>query len=106
MAAVYRLWSSSRGSWGDYELEGQDINKAAVRSLFPADWSGEGRQIDRDFELIPEPDGPHGIWAVSVRADGRPLGYLTEADAHAWAGELRRVVASGFIPVTQGQIWA
>jgi hypothetical protein len=105
MVQLYRLWSSSHSSWCDYELDGQTTQKAVVRSLFPADWSGESTQIDRDFELIPEPEGPHGIWGTSVRADDRTLGYLTDEDGRAWAGVLRRIVASGLIPVTRGQIW-
>ena len=106
MVPVYRLWASGHSSWCDYELDGQNTQNAVVRSLFPADWSGEGTQIDRDFETIPEPKGPHGIWGISVRADGRTLGYIDGEDGRAWAAALRRVVASGLIPVTQGQIWA
>lgn len=34
------------------------------------------------------------------------LGYIDDEDAPAWAGVVRRIVASGFIPTTSGQIWA
>lgn len=100
-APFYRLWSSSRGSWCDYELDSERTNAAAIRDLFPDDWSGEGTQIDRDFELIPEPDGPHGMWAISVRADGRTVGYIADEDTRMWADVVRRIIASGLIPVTR-----
>jgi hypothetical protein len=40
-----------------------------------------------------------------VRADDRTIGYLAPEDAPAWAGVLRRVIASGFIPTTSCRIY-
>lgn len=69
----YRLWGQIRTSC-DYELAAEKY-EPAIRSLFPADWSGNGLQIERDVELIPEPNGPRGPLTISVRADGIPIGH-------------------------------
>ncbi|WP_258069151.1 DUF2510 domain-containing protein [Rathayibacter sp. AY1H3] len=53
-------------------------------------------------DLIPEPDHPTGLDAVSVRVGGRVLGYLPNASAHRAA--LDRVVASGAVPVTTARL--
>jgi hypothetical protein len=73
--------------------------------LFPAEWPGGGQQLSLEAQLIPETEGPRGPWSTSVRVDGRTVGYLTDDDARAWAGVLRRIVASGFIPTTSAQIY-
>jgi hypothetical protein len=41
-----------------------------------------------------------------VRSGGRTLGYLDADDAPAWAGVVRRIIASGFVPATASRIWA
>ncbi|WP_131811383.1 hypothetical protein [Mycolicibacterium monacense] len=41
-----------------------------------------------------------------MRAEGKPIGYLGSPDAAAWAGVLRRIVASGFVPTTSCRIYA
>lgn len=76
----------------------------AMRALYPKDWDGRYGQIDLDFEIIPEPAGPHGEWSLSARACGMTIGYLP--DPQPWADPIRRVVASGYRPVTNGHIWA
>jgi hypothetical protein len=103
--AVYRLWGQAR-HYCDYEITTATEYKPAIRSLFPLDWSGQGLEIERDIELIPEPNGPRGPWAISVRADGLTIGYIDDAAAPTWAGVIRRIFASGFIPVTLVRIWA
>jgi hypothetical protein len=105
VAQPYRLWTQAR-SWCDYELTTDKEFLPAIRSLFPPLWPGGTQQLSPDVELIPEPDGPRGQWAVSVRAEGRTLGYIGADDAPAWAGVVRRVIASGFVPTTGGRIWA
>ena len=59
-----------------------------------------------DFELIAEPANPHDPWAVSVRADGHRVGYLPRDDAPNWAPAVRRVMASGLVPVVPGRMYA
>jgi len=40
-----------------------------------------------------------------VRVDDRTVGYLGEEDAREWAGVVRRIVSSGFLPTTSVQIY-
>ncbi|PPF40792.1 hypothetical protein [Rathayibacter sp. AY1A3] len=63
---------------------------------------GEIDERTLEVDLIPEPDHPTGLDAVSVRAGGRVLGYLPNASAHRAA--LDRVVASGAVPVTTARL--
>ncbi|WP_375481524.1 hypothetical protein [uncultured Mycobacterium sp.] len=105
VARPYQLWTQAR-SWCDYEIDVEKGYKPAIRSLFPNDWGGEGQEITPTVELIPEPDSPRGMSAISVRTRGRTIGYLKDEDAPAWAGVIRRIVASGFIPTTSSRIWA
>lgn len=104
-ARPYQLWTQAR-SWCDYELDVEKAYEPTIRSLFPQDWSGENQELTTTVELIPEPDGPRGMWAIAVRTHGHPIGYLKDEDAPAWAGVIRRIVASGFIPTTSARIWA
>src|SRR4051812_3120494 len=103
-AKPYRLWTQAR-SWGDYELAVESEFVPAIRSLFPTVWPGGGQEVSPEVQLIPEPSGLRGPWAVSVRADGRTIGYLADDDTTAWAGVLRRIVASGCIPTTACRIY-
>lgn len=98
---AYRLWSGSRGGWCDYELDIKNL--AAMRALYPADWDGRSLQLDLEFQILPEPRGPHGREAISVRTNDAAVGYVTDL---AWLPAINRIVASGFIPTTNGQIWA
>lgn len=103
---TYRLWSCGRGSWCDYELTTEPEHVPAIRSLCSEDWSNGSQTIHLDVQLVPEPQGPRGEWAISVRGAGRTLGYLDAADELDWAPVVRRVIASGLVPTTTGQIWA
>ncbi|ORW04067.1 hypothetical protein AWC13_01030 [Mycobacterium kubicae] len=73
--------------------------------MFPEVWPDGGQEVLPVVQLIPEPGGPRGAWAVSVRAEGRTIGYLAADVALEWAGVLRRIVASGFIPTTSCRIY-
>lgn len=103
---TYRLWCCGRGTWCDYELATEPEHLPAIRSLCSEDWSNGPQTIHLDVELIPEPQGPRGEWAISVRTASRTLGYLDAADEADWAPVVRRVIASGLVPITMGQIWA
>ncbi|MGW5571478.1 TerD family protein [Nocardia thailandica] len=99
----YRLWGESR-SWYNHELTVTDEFLPAIRSLFPADLPEDRAELTPDVELIPEPTGPRGPWGISVRAEGRTIGYLDDGTARAWAGPIRRIIASGYIPATSSRI--
>lgn len=101
----YKIWTKAR-SWCDYDIEIEEKYLPAIRMLFPAKWEGDSHsRTDVAVQLVPEPDCPRSQWAVSVRAEGRTVGYISDEDAPQWAGTIRRVVASGFLPVTSSNIW-
>jgi hypothetical protein len=101
----YPLWTHRR-SWGDYDVVVEKPYLPAIRSLFPADWEGENLTITPpEFQLIPEPDGPRGPSSVSVRTGDHTIGYLEDEVALRWAGVIRRIVGSGYLPTTSGRIW-
>lgn len=100
----YRLWND--GHWFDEVFEVEERYRPTVRSLFPKDMSDEGVEILLDAELVPELDGPVGEWSIAIRIAGRTIGYLSKEQAVAWASVIRRVVASGCIPVTASRIYA
>lgn len=99
---AYQLWTRS---WCDYEVTADAHFKPAIRSLFPEDWQGDNITLTPEIQLVPEPEGPRGQWGIAVRAEGRTLGYLDDADAQEWAAVVRRIVASGLVPTTTGRIW-
>jgi len=101
----YRLWTQAR-SWGDYDLEIEPEFVPAIRTLFPDVWTGRSLETSPDVQLVPEAGGARGPSAVAVRAEGKPIGYLGARDEPAWAGVLRRIVASGFVPTTSCRIYA
>ena len=100
----YRLWSA--GNWFDHIMEPQEAYKPTVRSLYPSDWSGDGTEVITDIELMPQADGPQGAASIAIRLAGRTIGFLNQEDAATWVGVVRRIVASGLIPVTRGRIYA
>ena len=104
MATPYRLWNLET-SWCNYQVPIEEEFKSAIQSLLQPD-----RVVDQlqhtEVELVPEPLGPRGEWAISVRHTGRTIGYVGEADAPAWAGVVRRVIASECIPTTAARISA
>ncbi|MCX2933572.1 DUF2510 domain-containing protein [Mycobacterium sp. CVI_P3] len=102
----YLLWNEQRGDWCNYDIVGEKSYGATIQSLLPKDWSRDGFEFRRSFELIPETDNTHDSWAISVRADGRTVGYLSREDCRAWADAIRRVVASGYVPVVPGRVYA
>jgi hypothetical protein len=102
----YLLWNEQRGDWCNYDIVGEKAYGANIHRLLPEGWTGKGVEVRRNFELIPEPDNPHDPWAISVRADGQTVGYLCVDDCPGWANIVRRVVASGLVPVVPGRIYA
>ncbi|MFD3707641.1 TerD family protein [Nocardia sp. NPDC058658] len=101
--APYRLWGRPR-NWNDHELDVPDECLPAIRTLLSDDLSDHRVELTREVELIPEPFGARGPWAISVRGQGRTIGYLDAEISQAWTGPIRRIVASGFIPTTSCRI--
>lgn len=106
MHKQYQLWNEQRGDWCNYDVVGESHYGSTIRSLLPDGWSGGAVEVRRNFELIPEPANVHDRWAISVRADGRTVGYLPREDCQEWANVVRRVIASGYVPVVPGRIYA
>lgn len=106
MNGTYLLWHRSESDWCDYDIVGESYYHPAHRRLLPPDWTGEGTEVRRNFELIAEPDNPHDPWAISVRADGHTVGYIPRSDAPEWAPVVRRVMASGLVPIVPGRMYA
>ncbi|WP_327138814.1 TerD family protein [Nocardia sp. NBC_01327] len=105
IGSPYRLWTQAR-TYCDYDITVEQRHLPAIRNLYPQDFSVKDREQTRDVELVPEPEGAQGPWAISVRSAGRTIGYLGAGEARKWAGVIRRIVASGFMPTTSGRIWA
>ncbi|GGN94209.1 TerD family protein [Nocardia rhizosphaerihabitans] len=103
VGSPYQLWSQPR-SWRDHELDVADEHLPAIRSLLPDPLPEDRIELTPEVQLIPEPTGPLGPWAISVRVERRTIGYLDAEIAPGWAGPIRRIVASGFIPTTSGRI--
>lgn len=102
----YALWSGGN-SWCEYQLTTEADDLPAIRSLFEDPWFDGSQTIERvPIDLVPEPDSPRCDWSVSVRGWGQTLGYLDPETAQAWAPILRRVIASEFVPRTNGKIFA
>lgn len=100
----YRLWTE--GSWFDQTFEVEERYLATVRSLCPHEITDDGVELLLDAELVPELSGPFGDTSISVRIAGRTIGYLPTEQAIRWAGVIRRVIASGCVPVAASRISA
>lgn len=91
------------------DLVGEYYHSDAIREAiggFPE--TGGSEQTDVQVELVPEPDNPYGRQgqAISARINNKVVGYLSNDDAARWHRELHRIVASGVVPVTQGNVLA
>lgn len=104
-APSYRLWSGKEGVY-EYDVAVQAVHKAAIRRLFEQNWQGASQSVSLQAQLIPEPDGPRGPWAIAVRCPTGTLGYLDDVDAPIWATPVRRIIASGYVPTVDAQVWA
>ncbi|MEV5837153.1 TerD family protein [Nocardia sp. NPDC052112] len=93
----YRLWSQAR-KWCDYEVTVENEHLPAIRSLWSQDFLDGSAAVTQDVELVPEPGGTRGPWAISVRVQGRTIRYIGASEEQKWAGVVRRIVASGFVP--------
>jgi len=102
MATPYPLWNLET-SWCNYQVPIEDELKPAIQTLLQPDQVVDQLQ-HTEVDLVPEPFGPRGEWAISVRHSDRTIGYVAEPDAPAWAGVVRRVIASDCTPTTAARI--
>lgn len=103
--------SLGRPEWPNVEVVGEHAYGEGIRAALRA--SGaltaqrcEGEVERLQVELVVEPDNPYDSNAISVRWNGRVLGYLSREDAVRYAQPVRRISASGFAAASTARIWA
>lgn len=101
----YQLWNTQRSTWADYDVVGESFHMKEITSLFPRGWDRHGHELQLDLQIVPEPDNPHGTYALSVRAGAKVLGYIAHGDSAQWAPVIYRIAASGCTATTPGRIW-
>lgn len=99
----YRFWGAAFP--GSCDMAVTESFRPVIRSLLPNDLTDASLPFRPDVQLVPEPEGPHGPSSVSVRSGEKTIGYLPAEQAAAWAGPVRRVIASGLLPVIETRIW-
>lgn len=95
------------GGYNGVELVGEFAYKEALlRALprLPAD--GAPAEATVPVEIVPEPDNPYDRRAVSVRAEGQVIGYLSRELAADYHLPIKRIVASGARVRTNARIYA
>ncbi|ASN39024.1 hypothetical protein CGQ24_08340 [Arthrobacter sp. 7749] len=95
--------------WPSTDLVGEFFRKEAILSIIGGmPDASEPTRMDLDVELVPEPDNPHSKsgHAISARAGGRVIGYLSSEDSETWHLPIHRVVASGARVITRGNVFA
>ena len=67
----------------------------------------DGKSIETTFEIVPEPDNPYSSsgMALSVRKNGKVLGYLADDTDDTVRNALARIAASGMTATTTGTLW-
>lgn len=82
--------------WANKEIAGEFYYSDAILALLPRlPSNGDPVEAELQVDLVPEKDNPHDRRAVSVRSDGKVLGYLPREMAADYALPVQRVVASG-----------
>lgn len=103
--AEYRLPGSR--TWANVDAVGTYYHQdAIIKAIGGKPKVGQDVEVMVDVELVPEPDNPHGSHAVSVRAKGRVIAYMSKDDDAGYWNDLGRIVASGHKVVTTARIWA
>lgn len=100
---TYALMSS--GGW--IEVVGTDFHEAQICRVLGLSTKQEGRESRKvPLQLVAEPDNPHDPNAVSVRTDGKIIGYLPRAEARTWQPQIARIESSGHVPTVKGSLSA
>ena len=82
---------------------GESHYQDALRAITGSDGRGVVRH-ECEAALVPEPDNPHDPNAVMVRIDGRLVGYLSRADAVAYAPLVAGIAARGRTAVAEAMV--
>lgn len=94
--AIDREYVIPARGWANKEIAGEFYYSDAILALLPRLPSiGDPVEAELQVDLVPEKDNPHDRRAVSVRSDGKVLGYLPREMAADYALPVQRIVASG-----------
>lgn len=99
----FDLWGQ-RG-WPQQEVVGESHYAEDIRSLFGDRLTAAGMELYLPAQLIPEPDNRYDPNAVSVRINGRRVGYLPREDAARYAGVLSALLERGLLPQVEARVW-
>ncbi|APA97262.1 hypothetical protein NS506_03209 [Nocardia seriolae] len=102
---MYPLWTTVNG-WARQEVVGSFAYTPNVLWMLGGEFDPRGAEVKRTVELIPEPQNSHDPNAVSVRFQGKTIGYLPREEAARYQGPLLRLMAGGLIPTVQARVWA
>ncbi|WP_155896910.1 HIRAN domain-containing protein [Curtobacterium sp. UNCCL17] len=98
-------YSVPNATWPNFEVAGESNYEATIRALLGRLAKDQDREVLTEASLVPEPDNPYDLNAVSVRINGGVVGYLTRDDARAFAPVLHRLAASGVTAVVRTRVW-
>lgn len=107
MMAEKAHYELPRGGYNGVELVGEFAYREAILRVLPR-LPADGAPVEATVpvEVVPEPDNPYDRRAVSVRAKGRVIGYLSRELAADYHLPVKRVVASGAVLRTNARIYA
>ncbi len=99
------LYAVPNATWPNLEVAGESQYQASIRALLGRLAKDQDKELQTEALLVPEPDNPYDSRAISVRVQGAVVGYLTRADARAFAPILHRLAASGVTAVVPARVW-
>jgi hypothetical protein len=100
-------WNISNSLRPQFDIVGENWHEQAITSVLGSSPAMD-QELEKFFiaEVVPEPDNPYDVNAVSIRISGMTVGYLSAEDAKLFAPVIHRIVESGVVPVVQTRIWA
>ncbi|AWD24245.2 hypothetical protein C0205_03150 [Micrococcus luteus] len=106
MMAEKAHYELPHGGYNGVELVGEFAYREAILRVLPR-LPADGAPVEATVpvEVVPEPDNPYDRRAVSVRAKGRVIGYLSRELAADYHLPVKRVVASGAVLRTNARIY-
>ncbi|WP_152427956.1 HIRAN domain-containing protein [Dietzia sp. UCD-THP] len=100
----YALWGVNR-IWQDFEVVGGSNYLPAIRRAWNRTPKSEYNEVRVDLELVPEPDNPYDVRAISVRYQGLVVGYFPKETTLDWWPVVARVASTGLTAAAPGRIW-